>query len=311
MSQQEKEFYRAQAAESVAAQRRAAKDAGLPAQKTVPEHAPPSASTFAQTLLGGRYSLLFLFGAGAYGTVYRAKDIASGAIHACKVEPLGRSLFVEVATLQKVAGHPAFLQVLNSNLDAAGLSWMIIPLVRNSLKELLPLKHQDETLAVCMQSLSGLAYLHQLSLLHGDVKPSNLLFDSISRCLKIIDFSLTLQFPVSKPTKLCTANYRPPELFVPANLLRASWIAPTVDSWAIGVCILECVWAGAFFPGKDDAQVGESVVRFCSDWNIKGTQSQQQWRKAMSKLPVQIRMSLHKLLVVCPEERWSCSAVSS
>ena len=94
---------------------------------------------------------------------------------AVKIELRCETIHTELACLDSLRGHPAFLQVEDSHVDWQGLSWMIMPMLKTSLRQLLPVA-PDAQMAVCVQSLSGLSYMHDKSLLHCDVKPSNIMF---------------------------------------------------------------------------------------------------------------------------------------
>ena len=106
-----------------------------------------------------KYAIGEQCGAGTYGVAYKATDRRTGVIVAVKIELRCETIHTELACLDSLRGHPAFLQVEDSHVDWRGLSWMIMPMLKTSLRQLLPVA-PDAQMAVCVQSLSGLSYMH-------------------------------------------------------------------------------------------------------------------------------------------------------
>lgn len=82
------------------------------------------------------------------------------------------------------------------------------------------------------QLLSALSYLHKKSVLHRDLKCSNILLDNFGR-LKIADFGLARVYAKRRKedytNRVCTSWYRPPEL-----LFGATVYGPEIDMWGAG-----------------------------------------------------------------------------
>jgi len=62
-------------------------------------------------------------------------------------------------------------------------------------------------LGIIRDYLAGLAVLHREGLVHGDIKPSNLMID-VSGTGKIIDIGAAFEFDRPPPARLCTPHYR-------------------------------------------------------------------------------------------------------
>ena len=122
-----------------------------------------------------KYLVGNLCGSGTYGVVYKATNCKTGVISAIKIEPRCSTIDNELACLETVRGHPAFPTVEDSHVDWQGMSWMVMPMLRSSLQQLLPVL-PDAQMAICLQSMSGLSYMHDNSLVHCDIKPSNIMF---------------------------------------------------------------------------------------------------------------------------------------
>jgi CTD kinase subunit alpha len=84
----------------------------------------------------------------------------------------------------------------------------------------------------CQQMLQGLAYLHHKSVVHRDIKGSNILVNHRGE-LKLADFGLARWYQKRRRSdytnRVITLWYRPPEL-----LFGATVYGPEVDMWSAG-----------------------------------------------------------------------------
>src|SRR5919106_857630 len=137
-------------------------------------------------------------GQGGMGTVYLARD-SSGIPFAVKVlktssEELLRMFESEAAILAKLR-HPRLVAIegFSKNGDIAGLSsapcfWMEY-VEGQPLLEAAAEASAQKILEWLEEGLEALHYLHHQGLLHGDLKPANLLVDREGH-LKLVDFGL-------------------------------------------------------------------------------------------------------------------------
>jgi serine/threonine-protein kinase len=99
----------------------------------------------------------------------------------------------------------------------------------------------DETVELAAQLARGLDELHRRGIVHRDVKPSNVLFDTDGRAA-LSDFGLARAVDSTRLTRegqlLGTPHYLAPELIEGAEATPAS------DVYALGCLLYECV-AGA------------------------------------------------------------------
>ena len=218
-----------------------------------------------------------LLGGGAFGKVYRMSAVPWSVVGevapqtvAVKVmskmeetkqeqAQLARHARREIDLLTMVAGSPGIIELLSWTEGLFDVH-LAFPLYtedlhsytrRGALKVVQP-GRSDEMPSICKQLLSGLSRLHELQILHRDVKPLNMLVHlsavgDVEQTRAVladlggaIQISARVGFPAiplgaqeSEPT---TYQYRAPELFVWKRCRLCSYPS---DVWAMGVSIAQ------------------------------------------------------------------------
>ena len=217
-------------------------------------------------LLAGRWELGAAIGSGGFATVYRAHDRESGSSVAVKLVPPGLGeqmvstrLHQEASTLKKLSSR-FVAKVLDTGQGELG-AWMVmelvdgVPLAPESLgRALFP----HEVLRVARGLFEGLAAAHACGIVHGDVKPSNVLVPLTKDGLdspKLIDFGLARVTARSEVASdlgeaapasgvvVGTARYMAPEVLRGAPADRKS------DLYGAGLVLFELLGEGPLFPG--------------------------------------------------------------
>lgn len=97
----------------------------------------------------------------------------------------------------------------------------------------------EEKIKYIRQVVEGILFLNNNNLIHGDIKPENILV--YNDFLKLNDFYLSRDCKFSKSNrKLYTLNYRPPECNDYNYCLKS-------DIWALGCCIYEIYYNQKYF----------------------------------------------------------------
>ena len=143
-----------------------------------------------------RYEQLETVGTGRYTTVYRARDRELGrevAVKQIRDEFLGGTLqldrYWQEAQLLASLQHPNVVTIYDIDRKRG---WLVMELMQATLAERLAGRQMDlralkTTLAHCLRALH---YLHDRGIVHGDIKPSNMMIDARRR-IKIGDFGLS------------------------------------------------------------------------------------------------------------------------
>nr|XP_013808118.1 PREDICTED: cyclin-dependent kinase 4-like [Apteryx mantelli mantelli] len=203
-----------------------------------------------------QYEPVAEIGVGAYGTVYKARDLQSGKFVALKnvrVQttenglPLSTVLMDVCATARTERETKVTLvfehvdQDLKTYLDKAPAPGL--PL--NTIKDLM------------RQFLRGLDFLHSNCIVHRDLKPENILVTSNGQ-VKLADFGLARIYScqMALTPVVVTLWYRAPEV-----LLQSTYATP-VDMWSVG-----CIFAEMFrrnmigLPVEDDWPLDVALPR--------------------------------------------------
>jgi predicted Ser/Thr protein kinase len=147
----------------------------------------------------GAFLLLRELGKGGMGSVYRAYDQTLGRLVAIKVmqrelaeDPRFAENFVREARAAAALNHAHVVQIY-SCAQEKGQLYIVMELVDGGrLDEMMAGgKQLDEAfvLRVGLQVAEGLHAAHEIGLIHGDIKPGNILFDKQERA-KVVDFGL-------------------------------------------------------------------------------------------------------------------------
>ena len=218
------------------------------------------------SLVGGKYRIRTLVGAGGMGAVYEAVNVMTEAPVAVKLllHRHARSGEAEKRFLQeaKVAAnlhHPNIVQIFDLGQDEDG-SWFIVQelLGGTDLEDQLDrsggtvsLREACELLVPVMAALGS---AHEAGVVHRDLKPSNIFVDRRRKepVPKLIDFGVSKIVEGAAPKRAITqqgATVGTPDFMAPEQALGAEALGPTVDVWAVGCLFFRCLAGRGPFPG--------------------------------------------------------------
>ena len=203
-----------------------------------------------------RFSVLGVLGHGSYGTVCAVVDDITGRKYAVKkmtmlqeddraelclreLEVLGFAQHENLLSLETI--FPA-----RADADAIDSVYCAMPLLLTTLSTVLrsrqPLE-ENQRQYFAYQLIRGLHYMHTAGIVHGDLKPNNLMVE-VNCTLKIGDFGLAQLLNGGHPLLryIVTPGYRAPEL-----LVRNTSYGPEVDIWAAGCIVAELYKRRRFF----------------------------------------------------------------
>ena len=213
----------------------------------------------------GKYELHEELGRGGFGTVYRATDTTLGRDVALKV--LHPQLTIEPDFIQRFRNEARLVASLRSPHivtiyelgEVNGRVFIAMEyLSGGSLKDRLdktgPIPF-EETMEIMKQVCAGLETAHEQGLVHRDVKPGNILFDSRGNAV-IADFGLARAIQLSSVSSssstggVGTPAYRAPELW-----LGKPPASPTTDIYSLGCVLSEMLTCQMLFLGETTEEI--------------------------------------------------------
>lgn len=167
--------------------------------------------------LDTRYKILEKIGSGSFATVYRARDTELGREVAIKQlhdefvnDPQRMERFWQEAQLLASLQHPNIVTIFDIVRERG---WLVLELMQGSLAERLKGRQIDlrALRATLAHVLRALKYLHAQGVIHGDIKPGNLMIDARRR-VKLGDFGLACRVATADGSLLKgTTKYMAPE----------------------------------------------------------------------------------------------------
>ncbi|TRZ22387.1 hypothetical protein HGM15179_004716 [Zosterops borbonicus] len=219
-----------------------------------------------------QYECVAEIGEGAYGKVFKARDLKNGgrfvALKRVRVqtseEGMPLSTIREVAVLRHLETfeHPNVVRLFDvctvSRTDRETKLTLVFEHVDQDLTTYLDKVPEPgvptETIKdMMLQLFRGLDFLHSHRVVHRDLKPQNILVTSNGQ-IKLADFGLAriYSFQMALTSVVVTLWYRAPEV-----LLQSSY-ATAVDLWSVGCIFAEMFRRKPLFRGNSDVdQLGK------------------------------------------------------
>jgi serine/threonine-protein kinase len=237
-------------------------DRGDPARTVVMVRGEPDSSALESAearvrwAVGDDYEILSKLGSGAFGTVWRARDlslereVALKALHPAIARD-GKAVraFWREAKLAAQLAHPAIVPIYD--WDSSGdLSWYTMELAEEgSVASLVSRSGPREVAEIATQVeqvLDGLNVAHANGILHRDLKPENILIDRYQRW-RITDFG------IANVTGEDLAGTTGTPAFASPEQLLGEAQGPAADLFALAAIVYFTLTGDAPF-GEDDAR---------------------------------------------------------
>ncbi|MEZ6065273.1 MAG: serine/threonine-protein kinase [Planctomycetaceae bacterium] len=255
-----------------------------------------------------RYQILDKIGSGSFATVYRARDIELGREVAVKQihqqyleDPALLDRYWAEAQLLASLQHPNIVTIFDLVRDKG---WLVLELMQANLRDRLQGRQMDlkslrTAIAHCLRALK---YLHARGIIHGDVKPSNLMIDSRRR-IKIGDFGLARRVSDEEGSLIKgAAKYMAPE--VVSDDFGA--VGPQSDLYSLGFSAYELMaGSGHFenlFPGL--SAFGRDKQAAWMMWHAAPDRRLPEISRVLEGVPDDLTMVIEGLVEKDPEARY-------
>lgn len=199
--------------------------------------------------IDGKYVVTAALGQGGQARVYLARDKLLGQLVAIKIQltAADRALLHEARVLAKLR-HRSIVQLHGWGRIPGGAIYLVLELVDGITlhARLSGLRRRGEFMPTrevleITRSLGGaLATLHSVGLLHGDVKPGNIMLDHALDRAVLIDFGLGVRIDGTSTMAGGTPGWSPPEQL---DRDRAPIAKPALDAYSLA-CISYAMLTG-------------------------------------------------------------------
>jgi eukaryotic-like serine/threonine-protein kinase len=272
-------------------------------------------------VVGQRYQIVRLIGAGGMGSVHEAVDSVTGARIAVKLITaemaknatlMGR--FEREAKAAATIDTPHIVKVLDAGMDTASdLPFLVLELlegedVQQLIKRLGPLR-PDLALRIVAQACLGLDRAHESRIIHRDIKPANFFLaktGSGQRVVKLLDFGIAKIGHDPSNSKAETAGLTrtgsmlgSPLYMSPEQARGHKDIDRRADIWSMGVVLYQALTART--PHQDTDALGELIIAICTE-EAAPIQELAPW------VAPEVATIAHRAMRFAPEERYQTAA---
>lgn len=237
--------------------------------------APPACPVASHKIVEGRYEIIDELGAGGFGTVYSAQQLATGQLVAIKVlrwpdHPAGGldkriARFRREMQLCAQMHHPNIVRLIDSGSLPQGFLYLVFEfLPGQNLATILANEGRLETQETCylmLQVLDALACAHAEGVVHRDLKPANIMIvpTGARRNAIVLDFGVgVLAKDLHLPEQLritATGEALGTPFYAAPEQLQGQPPTARSDLYAWGLVFLECLTGERVIGGSSIAEV--------------------------------------------------------
>jgi serine/threonine protein kinase len=256
-------------------------------------------------VIAGRYEIKGRIGKGGMGVIYRAHDRMLDEPVALKVlrqeyleTPGMDERFRSEIKLARKVGHKNVCRIFEYG-EAERIRYIAMELIEGR-----DLKHRLDSLAgglpvpeayeTAIQTAMGLQAIHELGIIHRDLKTPNIMLDASGR-VKLMDFGIAKDATQAAPSRLTSAGFvmGTPEYMSPEQC-RGATLDFRSDIYSLGVVFYEMFTGDLPFRAETPVAI---VMKQIRDPFVPSD-------AAVEKIPRPMLEVLHKMLEKRPQDRY-------
>ena len=257
--------------------------------------------------IAGRYQVMQRLGAGAFGTVYKAKDKILGRVLAIKTIRLegmaaqGASLdelldrFKREAQVSAQLKHPNIVTIYDIG-DADGLSYLAMEFIDGiGLDRVIANEGRvpiERAALLCAQVADALDFAHKNHVVHRDVKPANIMIEMGDR-VKVTDFGIAKVMDSGDHLTMTGSLLGTPSYMSPEQA-RGSVLDGRSDLFAVGAILYELLCGQKAFRGDSITGLIFKII----------TEEPQAIEELLADTPPEVSRIVKKALAKAPEIRY-------
>ena len=254
-----------------------------------------------------RYQLLDKIASGSFATVYRGRDLELGREVAIKqiheqflTDPAQLDRYWAEAQLLASFQHPNIVTIYDLVRERG---WLIMELMQGDLSKIagrkqMPLESLKTTLAHCLRALK---FLHSHGIIHGDIKPSNMMIDRRKR-VKLGDFGLARRVSNEEGSLIKgTTKYMAPEVVSD----EFGEVGPASDLYSLGFAAFELMCGENFdelFPGLN--AFGRDKQMAWMMWHAAPDRRLPEISRVLADVPEDLAKTIQKLIAKPQTQRY-------
>ena len=224
-----------------------------------------------------QYKIIKKLGKGAYGTVWKVRNINTGLFRAMKrIKKMRNNMnkineIVNEIEILKNLDHPNIVKIFEFFIEADGYYIITEYCHGGELFQAIKLKgffSEDKAANIIYQVFNAMNYCHNtIKVIHRDLKPENIMIESIDNetgyyNIKIIDFGTATIIHKSENKVLGSCYYIAPEVLNKKYNEKC-------DIWSCGVILYILLSGNVPFNGRDEREITQKIKLGKFDLNRK------------------------------------------
>lgn len=194
----------------------------------------------------GNYRILEEIAEGGFGTTYKAEHVIAGELvcvkHCSRVSSQSEAILIEEARAVWDLRHyalPTMRDMIRLDDGSIALVMSYIPgMTLTQIVEQVGAMDAEDVAWIAERVLNGLAYLHFHGVIHGDIKPQNIIIQPDKHMAVLVDFGLSLEKPTATSKSKGYTDY-----FAPHEEIAGLPLIPESDLYSLGMTMIYALTA--------------------------------------------------------------------
>ncbi|XP_062585405.1 myosin light chain kinase, smooth muscle-like, partial [Saccostrea cucullata] len=245
------------------------------------------------------YDIFEELGRGAFGVVHRSIEKDSGRKYLARFIstpcPVDKATVKNEIRIISQLHHPSIVHLKEAFEENHEMILIMEFLYGEDLFTRIGMEDyrtEADVIKYIQQICEGLKHMHENNIVHLDLKPENIVCDSINPYhLKMIELGLAAELKPGEIVKVTTANAG----FAAPEIVDSEPIGFYTDMWAVGVLSYALLSGFSPFAGEDDLKTRQNVSRCVWDFSDQ----------CFTEVSLQSKDFIRRLLVRNPYERMS------